>query len=278
MFVAHGVHEHGGRYAGFAHALVLAGYRVYAIDHIGHGRNGRQAYLCSVPGSVANLMQLVEQEHAAFAGVPLFIFGHSMGSIISSQAAHALTERHGVAYLAGLALSGFAIEPGPGSAAPLGLRCLNPLVRSDNAVIKRVVLALAVANSALNPKGPGSPLDMYGLTSLHASVVPLINSDALHEKGWISNHLSLEMVRAIEVTKAQIPQWRFHVLTCHGEDDSLTLLHGSRALMARAAAAASKQIKVYPGVRHEILNDTAAAQCTADILAFFAERLPPSRS
>ena len=36
--IAHGLAEHGGRYARLAGALTAAGYAVYADDHRGHGR------------------------------------------------------------------------------------------------------------------------------------------------------------------------------------------------------------------------------------------------
>ena len=37
VVIAHGLGEHGGRYAHVAEVLVDAGCAVYAIDHRGHG-------------------------------------------------------------------------------------------------------------------------------------------------------------------------------------------------------------------------------------------------
>lgn len=48
VIVAHGLADHSGRYAELAQALVAAGYGVYAIDHIGHGKSqGQRAHVMS---------------------------------------------------------------------------------------------------------------------------------------------------------------------------------------------------------------------------------------
>jgi acylglycerol lipase len=39
LLVAHGIAEHSGRYMNVVNHLVPAGYAVYGIDHIGHGKS-----------------------------------------------------------------------------------------------------------------------------------------------------------------------------------------------------------------------------------------------
>lgn len=90
--IAHGMAEHAPRYADFAQYLNEAGYAVYANDHRGHGRSAgseeEQGYLGGKNGfdslveDMAHLSQIIRSIHP---GVPLFLFGHSMGSFASQR-------------------------------------------------------------------------------------------------------------------------------------------------------------------------------------------------
>lgn len=37
VFIAHGLHSHGGRWSKVAHHYTEKGYLVFANDHLGHG-------------------------------------------------------------------------------------------------------------------------------------------------------------------------------------------------------------------------------------------------
>ena len=88
--VNHGLAEHAGRYARFADFLGARGFHVYAHDHRGHGRTeARDAPLgrfADVDGcgkvldDVAAVHDLIAKEHP---GVPVVLFGHSMGGLIA---------------------------------------------------------------------------------------------------------------------------------------------------------------------------------------------------
>ena len=105
VVIAHGLSEHSGRYARFADALAGAGYAVYAPDHRGHGRTaastgvGRAAG--GIDGILDDLHQLSGIAVAETGAVPVVLFGHSMGALVSQ----AYAERFG-GELASLVLSG----------------------------------------------------------------------------------------------------------------------------------------------------------------------------
>src|SRR5262245_13529388 len=89
--IAHGAAEHGARYARVAEALNAAGYAVGAVDHRGHGLTGSRAQL-GVLGdadgwnrAVADLDQAGRILRERNPGVPLVLFGHSMGSMMTQQ-------------------------------------------------------------------------------------------------------------------------------------------------------------------------------------------------
>src|SRR5262245_59139472 len=107
VVIAHGLSEHSGRYARFADALTRAGYAVYAEDHRGHGRTAAstgvgRAGERGIDGVIDDLHHLAGIA-ATETGVPVVLFGHSMGALL----AQVYAERHGDE-LAALVLSGSA--------------------------------------------------------------------------------------------------------------------------------------------------------------------------
>ena len=87
--IAHGMQEHARRYAHFAQWLNDRGIAVYADDHIGHGLSAKnEAELSHFPRKddwqrqVDLLHELTLKIKAKFPGLPVFILGHSMGSVL----------------------------------------------------------------------------------------------------------------------------------------------------------------------------------------------------
>jgi alpha-beta hydrolase superfamily lysophospholipase len=82
--------EHAGRYASFAEFLVRNGYTVYANDHPGHGRTARKPEELGYFEGKKGWSQVIENMHTLATiirkenpGIPVFLFGHSMGSLLS---------------------------------------------------------------------------------------------------------------------------------------------------------------------------------------------------
>jgi alpha-beta hydrolase superfamily lysophospholipase len=80
----HGYGEHSGRYDHVAGALVRCGYCVLAIDARGHGRSaGRRGHIDRYDDYVDDLDLLVRRAGERWPGLPLFVFGHSNGGLIT---------------------------------------------------------------------------------------------------------------------------------------------------------------------------------------------------
>ncbi|MFE3000772.1 alpha/beta fold hydrolase [Nocardia sp. NPDC059246] len=87
--IAHGMGEFAGRYAHLAERLAGLGYAVYANDHRGHGHS-----IAGTPGDLgangwnllvedlATLTKLLRDKHS---GIPVVLFGHSLGSFAVQQ-------------------------------------------------------------------------------------------------------------------------------------------------------------------------------------------------
>jgi alpha-beta hydrolase superfamily lysophospholipase len=88
--INHGLAEHAARYARFAEIMSALGFHIYAHDHRGHGATtapdaplgtfGRPDGGAKVIADVASIHDLIADEHP---GLPVIIFGHSMGGLIA---------------------------------------------------------------------------------------------------------------------------------------------------------------------------------------------------
>ncbi|WP_018658911.1 alpha/beta fold hydrolase [Allofustis seminis] len=87
--IIHGMAEHKERYFPFMKKLTEAGYAAYIMDLPGHGQSVSDSVPLGYfgPEGVTTLLQDVRQLneiiHQQLPHVPLFIFGHSMGSFIA---------------------------------------------------------------------------------------------------------------------------------------------------------------------------------------------------
>ena len=88
--VNHGLAEHAERYARFADVMAALGFHVFAHDHRGHGRTSApdapprmfatRDGAAKVVADVAAIHDLIAVEHP---GLPVILFGHSMGGLIA---------------------------------------------------------------------------------------------------------------------------------------------------------------------------------------------------
>ncbi len=134
LLICHGLAEHSRRYATFANAMVSRGYHVYAHDHRGHGETtaddapiGRFARRDGVKAVIDDVAAM--RDHAArhYPGLPVILFGHSMGGLIALNAAISHPEKFD-----GLAVWNSNFNPGlAGRAAQVILRTERALKGSD---------------------------------------------------------------------------------------------------------------------------------------------------
>jgi len=225
VLIAHGHAEHIGRYEFLIRYLVEAGFVVYGLDHRGHGRSeGLRIHFDTIDQPLSDLKQLVDSIKSR--GLPIFLFGHSMGSIISLM--YALRYP---ADLAGLVISGTAVHAHhntPQFIITLGRMVHNLMPRA------RVI---QVAESAAD------------LTRDEA-VIEAVKHDPLMENGNMRLGMAACLILASETISEQVGELSLPLLILHGEADTVTPVSGAQYIYDHATSA-DKTLKIYPEMRHE---------------------------
>lgn len=88
--LAHGMAEHIGRYDDFARFLASNGFVVCGNDHLGHGKSVNDASELGFFAEKNGHIRIVDDMHILtkimkkkYPDIPYFLFGHSMGSLCS---------------------------------------------------------------------------------------------------------------------------------------------------------------------------------------------------
>jgi acylglycerol lipase len=80
--LVHGLGEHSSRYAHVAEAFGKEGFILFGTDLRGHGRSGGpRGHISSVEDFMQDIDVLLEQARARYPGLPLFLYGHSIGGV-----------------------------------------------------------------------------------------------------------------------------------------------------------------------------------------------------
>ncbi|VVT26510.1 Lysophospholipase, alpha-beta hydrolase superfamily [Rhizobium sp. EC-SD404] len=90
LVLSHGLAEHSARYGAFARSMAATGLEVYAHDHRGHGQTvasdapiGRFGANDGRRKVVADVMAVRAHALTNHQGLPVILFGHSMGGLIA---------------------------------------------------------------------------------------------------------------------------------------------------------------------------------------------------
>ena len=259
--ICHGVAEHIARYDGFARALNEQGIVVAGHDHLGHGKSlpegGTPVYFGdgntwnTVVDDIYVLHQRLKQR---YPDVPLCIMGHSMGSF--------LTRTYLIRYpgtVKAAVIMGTGWQPQAAITGGLALANAIAAVSGENATSELVTeLAFGSYNKLFAPnrtKVDWLSADESNVDDYIAD--PLCGADA-------TVGLFRQMLRGLRFnqTPGNIDRMDKNapILLIAGQDDPV----GDMGAGVRRTHDAFKRagvrdvtLKLYPGLRHEILNEAA---------------------
>jgi lysophospholipase len=238
VVIVHGIGEHGARYTHVAQAMNAAGYVVVAPDHRGHGNSdGERAHFDSFDLPVRDLHQLIQSLETQYRQLPVFMYGHSMGSGIALL--YTLEYQR---ELKGLILSGTVVSLEDGQ---------NPVVLAIGGLVGRFF-----PKSRIVPQLPSSTL------STDPAVVRDYDADPLNDHGKVRIGMAHKMIQLGRDVRSRAHMLTLPLLILHGEDDKLTPISGSRAIY-ESASSPDKTLKTYPGLRHELVNEVGREEIIA---------------
>jgi alpha-beta hydrolase superfamily lysophospholipase len=267
VVISHGASEHSGRYGRFARALNDAGYAVVAIDHRGHGLTsaGADRAIMGAGGGQAvvdDLHELIgEARSSVGADLPVYLFGHSLGSLMAL--AYLIEHSEG---LAGGILCGFAADlDGVADLGALLAGFDSPELRDESAA------AILAANNA-----PFEPARTpYDWLSRDEAEVDLYAADPLcGDAHPLTFGYLIDVFDLVAPLVDQLADITCPVMVIAGGQDPAAGM-GEFARIAAAAlgrAGVVTDLTIYGDDRHELLNEFNRDEVTADILEWLRQK------
>jgi alpha-beta hydrolase superfamily lysophospholipase len=280
LLISHGLAEHSRRYAAFAREMGGHGFHVYAFDHRGHGQTtapdaplGRFAPRQGTRLVVDDVQAVRDMAAATYPGLPVILFGHSMGGLIALNAA--IENPQG---FAALAVWNSNFNPGmAGRAAQVILRTEKALKGSDvpSGLLPKLTFG------AWGRSIPGHRTEFDWLSHDRDIVDAYIEDPLCGFDASVSLWLDLfELTFRAPKMIGRLPKG-LPIHLVGGAEDPAT--NGGREIqwlsqLFKQNGFSSVTTKIWPATRHETLNDTVRGRATAEFAAWAKSVLAPHRA
>ena len=233
VILVHGLGEHIRRYDEQFNYFNLHHIACLSADLKGHGRSeGARGVWHSIEDHYEVIDTLIKESNEKYKGLPLIVYGHSMGGNIA--AGYVIDKRPTIN---GLILTGSAIK----TPKDLPLFLINILLKCP-AFIKNTIIA--------------NGLNLKSLCS-DQNVVELYKSDPL-----VHDRISLEAGAIILKNAWNLMQYKvennYPVLLMHGENDTICYPSGTKLLQEIFTKKVTQ--KFWPNMLHEIHNEKDKVQ------------------
>lgn len=269
--ISHGMCEYIGRYEDFAGYLSAVGVVVCGNDHLGHGDSvfgeDDYGYFSGTGGHIyvledLNTMNRIVRER--YPQLPLILLGHSMGSFFARRYAVLWPET-----IDGLIISGTG---GPNPATGAGIRLSKILGKfKGDRHRSQLMKTMAFGSYFKRIKNPKS---VYDWVSTDEVVVKNYANDPKCNFSFTVNGYG-EMLTVLRDVSG--PQWAeaipkdMPVLLIAGEEDPVGAYgKGVETVYGwlKDAGVRKLDLKLYPGMRHEVLNEVERGIVYSDTLEF----------
>lgn len=275
--LTHGMAEHSARYERFAQALTDAGYAAWIHDHRGHGETSsapaERGYYADDHGwdtAVEDIHAVSLAAQQAHPGLPLFFFGHSMGSLLGRD----YVTRYGQD-LTGAVFSGTAAHPGLLGKVGQGLATVESRIRGRRATSRLMnTMTFGSYNRGFRP----TDTDFDWLSRDRDEVRAYVEDPRCGEvftAGFFADLLG--GLNRLHGLAARVPH-DLPLLVVSGDRDPVGGKDGAGvrdiADAFRAGGVEDVTLELFPGARHELLNETNRDEVTDLVIGWLDDHLP----
>ncbi len=249
LLLVHGLGEHSGRYAPLVDALTDESIAVFTFDGRGHGKSALgkpDAFFASYEDYLKDLDELFGKVIGYLPGLPVFVFGHSMGG--GMVAAYVIRRRPEVR---GVVLSSPAIKEAEGTS--------------------RLLIAVSGFLSKNFPRLKALKLDPTKISQIVDQVKEYV-SDPLNYTKPIMARPAYEVYQLMQEVQVKADRFDAPVLVIHGTSDGLTNPKGSEIFMEKIQSK-DKQLVLFPGGYHELIHDVGSKETIDLVLEWIKERI-----
>lgn len=268
--ISHGMSEHKGRYRGLMEYLCQNGFACVIHDHRGHGESVRSQedygyfYRNGAESLVEDLHQVTLYAQKRFSGLPFFLFGHSMGSMI----VRSYLKRYD-GELDGLIVCG---SPSYNQLAGVG-RVLAGTIGGLRGGRHRSGFLQKLSFGSFNKKFGKTQSENSWISSSDEEVEAY---DGDPQCGFVFTANGFRNLYKLMQNTYSKKGWELHhpklpvYFISGGDDPCLISEEKFRKTVAFLKERGYENVtcKLYPGKRHEILNEDVRPQVFSDIKAF----------
>ena len=267
--MVHGMEEHKERYYEFAEYLNKNGYAVVVSDLRGHGSEAPiLSHIADKKGEellIKDQQEITKYINNRYKEVPIYLFAHSMGTIISRVLLQTDSKKY-----AKVALSGY-VNPNPISGVAVFLGNTVKLFKGSK---KKSKLLTSLAMGPFTKAVKERKTDLDWLSYNEENVKKYIEDPLCGVEFTIGSYSALfHLLNQMgKYKKYKDINKDTPILLISGKDDPCTgSFKGREDSKSKLVKAGYKDISVitYENMRHEILNEKDKEKVMKDILEFF---------
>lgn len=227
----HGLGEHTGRYPHVAQALTEAGYALVGFDLRGHGKSGGpRGHTSSLDAYMQDIRQFFELLKQRYPDIPHFIYGHSLGGLLTLA---------------------YAIQDGAGLK---GVMVTSSALRSPLQKQKAKVAMAKILGSLIPTVTLPSGLEAAAISHDPDVVQKYIKDPLVHSSTSLG--FGKAALKAVDLCFARAKDFPAPLLMMHGTGDRIAYCSGSEefAQLVRTAGC-DVTLKLWKDMYHELHNE-----------------------